>query len=98
MVTETSGTHHWLQEGFATYYALLAERDIFGDDYYYWRLYEYAQDLLEQDEAGGSTSLLDSKSSSTTFYKKGAWVLLMLRERVGDAAFKKGVKRKKITY
>ena len=92
LVTETSGTHHWLQEGFATYYALLAERDIFGDDYYYWRLYEYAQDLLEQDEAGGSTSLLDSKSSSTTFYKKGAWVLLMLRERVGDAAFKKGVK------
>jgi hypothetical protein len=23
-----------LQEGFATYYALLAERDIYGDDYF----------------------------------------------------------------
>lgn len=92
LVTETSGTHHWLQEGFATYYALLAERDVFGDDYYYWRLYEYAQELLEQDKAGGSTSLLDPKSSSTTFYKKGAWVLHLLRERVGDEAFKKGVK------
>lgn len=92
LVTETSGTHHWLQEGFATYYALLAERDIFGDDYYYWRLYEYAQELLEQDKAGGSTSLLNPKSSSTTFYKKGAWVLHLLRERVGDEAFKKGVK------
>lgn len=92
LVTETSGTHHWLQEGFATYYALLAERDIFGDDYYYSRLYEYAQELLEQDKAGGSTSLLDPKSSSSTFYKKGAWVLHLLRERVGNEVFKEGVK------
>ncbi|MDA9775197.1 M1 family metallopeptidase [Algibacter sp.] len=92
LVTETSGTHHWLHEGFATYYALLAERDIFGDEYYYWRLYEYSQELLEQDKAGQSTSLLDSISSSTTFYKKGAWVLHMLREKVGDRVFKNAVK------
>jgi aminopeptidase N len=26
LVTAESGKHHWLQEGFATYYALLAER------------------------------------------------------------------------
>lgn len=92
LITETSGTHHWLQEGFATYYALLAEQNIFGNDYYYWRLYEYAQELIEQNKAGGSTSLLNPKSSSTTFYKKGAWVLHLLREQVGDVAFKKGVK------
>ncbi len=92
LVTETSGTHHWLHEGFATYYALLAEKEVFGEDYYYWRLYEYAQELLEQDKAGKSTSLLDPKSSSTTFYKKGAWVLHMLREKVGDTPFKQAVK------
>ncbi|MGK0253879.1 MAG: aminopeptidase N [Mariniflexile sp.] len=92
LVTETSGTHHWLQEGFATYYALLAEKEVFGEDYYYWRLYEYAQELLEQDNAGQSTSLLDSKSSSITFYKKGAWVLHIMREQVGAKAFKKAVK------
>ena len=92
LVTETSGTHHWLQEGFATYYALLAEKDVFGDDYYYWQLYDYAQELLEQDNVGQSTSLLDPKSSSTTFYKKGAWVLHMLREQVGDKAFKTAIK------
>lgn len=93
LVTAKSGKHHWLQEGFATYYALLAEKDIFGEDYYYWRLYEYAQELLEQDKAGGSTSLLNPKSSSTTFYKKGAWVLHILREKVGDKAFKRAVKK-----
>jgi aminopeptidase N len=92
LVTETSGTHHWLQEGFATYYALLAEKDVFGEDYYYWRLYEYAQELIEQNKAGGSTSLLNPKSSSTTFYKKGAWILHLLRENVGDNVFKTGVK------
>ena len=92
-VTAKSGEHHWLQEGFATYYALLAERDIFGKDYYYYRLYEYAQELLAQEEAGNSTSLLNPKSSSTTFYKKGAWVLHILREKVGDNAFKKAVER-----
>ena len=39
LVTETSGTHHWLQEGFATYYALLAERDMCSVMIItYWRL------------------------------------------------------------
>ncbi|WP_248722786.1 M1 family metallopeptidase [Seonamhaeicola sp. ML3] len=92
LVTEVSGTHHWLQEGFATYYALLAEKEVFGEDYYYWQLYEYAQELLEQDKAGNSTSLLNPKSSSTTFYKKGAWVLHMLREQVGEEPFREAVK------
>ncbi|MGC1471365.1 MAG: M1 family metallopeptidase [Psychroserpens sp.] len=91
LVTATSGEHHWLQEGFATYYALLAERDIFGDDHYYWQLFKNAQELIAQEEAGESTSLLNPKSSSTTFYKKGAWALHVLREKVGDSAFKAGV-------
>lgn len=92
LVTEASGTHHWLQEGFATYYALLAEREVFGYDYYYYKLFEYSQELKMQDEAGASTALLNPKSSSTTFYKKGAWVLIMLRELVGDKPFKKAVR------
>nr|WP_321222542.1 M1 family metallopeptidase [uncultured Psychroserpens sp.] len=92
LVTATSGEHHWLQEGFATYYALLAERNVFGDDHYYWQLFENAQELIAQEEASQSTSLLNPKSSSTTFYKKGAWALHILRERVGDSAFNGAVK------
>jgi aminopeptidase N len=91
-VTATSSEHHWLQEGFATYYALLAEREIFGDEHYYWQLFENAQELIAQEEAGESTSLLDPKSSSATFYKKGAWALHSLREQVGDSVFKLAVK------
>jgi len=92
LVTATSSEHHWLQEGFATYYALLAERAIFGDDHYYWQLFENAQELIAQEEAGQSTSLLDPKSSSTTFYKKGAWALHVLRGQVGNSIFKGAVK------
>lgn len=91
LVTETDGRHHWLQEGFATYYALLAERDIFGKNYYYWRLYEYTQELLDQDRQGAGTALLDPKASSTTFYKRGALALHVLRENIGSVAFKTAV-------
>lgn len=91
-VTATEGKHHWLQEGFATYYALLAEREVFGDDYYYNRLYEYAKELIAQEQAGQETALLDPNASSTTFYKKGAWALHMLKEIVGEQVFSQAVK------
>ena len=92
MVTATSGTHHWLQEGFATYYALLAEKAIFGADYYYKQLYNYAEELKAQEQSGQGSKLLDPKASSTTFYKKGAWALHVLRNLIGDKAFKNAVK------
>lgn len=92
LVTATSGEHHWLQEGFATYYALLAEREVFGDDYFYFKLYQSAVDLGRQDIAGNATSLLNPKSSSLTFYQRGAWVLQALRTLVGDEVFKQAVR------
>jgi aminopeptidase N len=87
LVTETSGTHHWLQEGFATYYAHLAERVLFGEDYYYWMLYQSAEQLRELSDNGNGESLLNPKASSLTFYEKGAWALHILRELIGDDAF-----------
>lgn len=98
LVTATSGEHHWLQEGFATYYALLAEKDIFGDDHYMFKLYETAVDLGRQDIAGSGTSLLNPKSSSLTFYQRGAWVLHALRSLVGDTVFKKAVQNYLMKY
>ncbi|WP_111684126.1 M1 family metallopeptidase [Winogradskyella tangerina] len=92
LVTATSGEHHWLQEGFATYYSYLAERDIFGENHYYYKLYESAVNLGRQDIDGAGTSLLNPKSSSLTFYERGAWVLHALRTLVGDDVFKEAVK------
>lgn len=91
LVTETSGTHHWLQEGFATYFALLAEREIFGDEYYYWKLYQSAEQLKALSDEGKGQSLLDPKASSLIFYEKGAWALHLLKEKIGEEAFKNAV-------
>ena len=92
LVTETSGKHHWLHEGFASYYALLAEKEVFGEDYYYWKLYQSAEQLKSLSEEGKGEALNNPKASSLTFYEKGAWALHVLREKVGDTAFKEGIK------
>ena len=88
-VTAASSTHHWLQEGFATYYALLAEKEVFGADYYYNKLYQSALRLETQKQ----TKLLNPKASSLVFYQKGAWTLHILRELIGDSAFKNSVQQ-----
>ena len=92
LVTEKDGNHHWLHEGFATYYAYLAAKEIFGDDHFYWKLYESAQQLNESSKDNKGEALIDSKASSLTFYEKGAWALVMLREQIGEVAFKHGIK------
>ena len=98
LVTEVDGSSHWLHEGFATYYALLAERALFGNEYYYWKLYESAiqlQDLTQEDRG---EALIDPKASSLTFYEKGAWALHMLREQLGEEYFRQGIQQYLKTY
>lgn len=92
LVTETDGTHHWLHEGFATYYALLAEKEVFGEDYYYWKLFQSAEQLKALSDEGKGESLLNPKASSLTFYEKGAWALHILKEQIGVDTFRKGIK------
>ncbi len=92
LVTAASGEHHWLQEGFATYYALLAEKAIFGEDYFYWKLFKSADELKQMSDSGKGESLLNPKASSLTFYQKGAWALHILKGIVGKEAFDLGVK------
>ena len=98
LVTEKSGSDHWLHEGFASYYALLAEKEIFGEDTYYWKLYQSSEQLRSLSEEGKGEALNDPGASSITFYEKGAWALHILREKVGDEVFKKGIKNYLFKY
>ncbi len=91
LVTAQTGKHHWLQEGFATYYALLAEKELFGDDHFQWKMYEMAE-RLQQASTTDTIPLLNEKASSLTFYQKGAWALHYLREQIGEENFQKAVK------
>lgn len=92
LITAESGKHHWLQEGFATYYALLAEKELFGEDHFNWEMYETAE-RLQQASKRDTIPLLNEKASSLTFYQKGAWALHVLRENVGAKNFNKAVKK-----
>ena len=91
LITAQSGKHHWLQEGFATYYALLAERHLFGDDYFYEELNDYAEQLKRAAKTD-TIPVMNEKASSLSFYKKGAWALHVLREDIGTNNFQKAVK------
>lgn len=99
LVTAQSGKHHWLQEGFATYYALLAKQEIFGEDHFNYELYEMAE-RLQQASKNDTIPILNEKASSLTFYQKGAWALHVLREGVGHDKFRTAVKNylKKYAY
>jgi len=92
LVTETESKHHWLHEGFATYYAQQAERQIFGDDYFYWKLFQSAEQLTLLSNEGKGESLINPNASSLTFYEKGAWALHILNEIIGEENFKIAVK------
>lgn len=91
LVTEQDGNHHWLHEGFATYYAYLAEKEIFGDEYFYWKLYETAIELENITKKGEGKALTDPNAGSLTFYEKGAWAVHMLKSEIGELAFRKGI-------
>ena len=92
LITAQSGKDHWLQEGFATYYALLAEKSIYGDDYFYEQLYQSAQQIKYASRTD-TIPILDAKASSLSFYQKGAWALFALNQAIGDKAFDKAVCR-----
>lgn len=92
LVTEKDSKHHWLHEGFATYYAYSTEKKIFGDDHFYWKLYSSALQLESLDASDKGQALTNPKASSLVFYEKGAIALFMLKDLVGERSFKLGVK------
>jgi len=89
----TNVNAHELDEGFATYYALLAEKDFFGEDYFYFKLYENAELLEAQNTRKNSTPLIINNGNSLTYYQRGAWALVALEKEIGTANFKKSVKQ-----
>ncbi len=94
-VTEARWSHLWLSEGFATYFGnLFFEQAVGVDDFrrrmegsrqIYIRSGVTAQPVVREEE-----SLFDLLNRNN--YEKGAWVLHMLRGRLGDEAFFRGIR------
>jgi aminopeptidase N len=96
-VTPATWADLWLSEGFATYFAgLFVERyegeagfreymTRKGEDYF--RYAKTRRAPIHDRETENLNQLLNANN-----YQKGAWVLHMLRRRLGDAAFFRGVR------
>ncbi len=91
LVTAESSDHHWLHEGFATYYQWLSEKHLYGQDYFDWERYKAAQLVFEASKMD-TIPLGNGKAGSSRFYQKGAWVLYMLDQQLGHETFRKVVK------
>ena len=90
-VSHLNNSHVWLTESFATYYAKIFERSIYGEDYYQW---ERKKELDRTMEAAKNNDLpiMHSHAGSDRWYPKGSLVLDMLRNILGDDNFKAVIK------
>jgi aminopeptidase N len=94
-VTETSWSHLWLSEGFATYFASLFFEHADGVEVLRDRLEEERREIVASnvqnrpvvDRYPDLYDLLNDNS-----YEKGGWVLHMLRGLLGDETFFRGIR------
>jgi aminopeptidase N len=98
-VTEKEWKHIWLSEGFATYLTHVYMERTYGTDSLRGRLradrnrvFLYHQKHPEARVVDGKIENLYQHLNAYT-YQKGAWFLHMLRMKVGDEAFQRGLRR-----
>jgi len=91
MASEKSFAHLWLSEGFATYLTDLYFENKYGRDSMNFRLRNERKQVIDFARTSAKP-VVDSISNLMTLlnansYQKGAWVLHMLRNEVGDSTF-----------
>ena len=96
-VTESTWADLWLSEGFATYFAGLFLEQHDGEEAFQAYMNKAAETAIKF--AKRSETPIHDRVTPRLFdllnannYQKGAWVLHMLRERLGDAVFFRAVR------
>lgn len=97
MVTETSFAHLWLSEGFATYFTDLYMGSKHGLDSMNKRLRDERAQVINFNRRGAKP-VVDTATKNfmqllnANSYQKGAWVLHMLRNELGESVFMDGIR------
>lgn len=103
MITCQDFGHFWLNEAFAVYMATAFNEVKFGPEKYladialYKKIYD---DLIEraQDKSLVFSQWEPSRDNRNLVYYKGAYVLHLLKQELGDLAFWKGIKQYSLKY
>lgn len=96
-VTETTWDDAWLSEGFATYFTLLFIENEYGKAEFDKGIAKAKKSVFDMAVKLPNFSIISNRTAekeavtSGLTYQKGAWVLHMLRNLVGDVNFQKGI-------
>jgi len=97
-VTETTWDDAWLSEGFATYFTMIFIEQAYGREEFVNQLTSAKKVTYNYFAKDPSYKIIDDRSpekgpvTNSVTYQKGAWVLHMLRNHVGDQAFQQGIR------
>lgn len=91
LLTVPSSHDFWLHEGFATYYQMETEREVFGEEYYTEKWLEALRltNLANQED---QFPLLHSRAGTFRFYQLGGLVLRALETEIGSEVFDEAVR------
>ena len=104
MITCKNWKHFWLNEGFATFMSAAYNEHRFGKDKYRENINAYFKVYDKIKSKGNDKSLVFTQWSNPSnddrnlVYFKGAYVLHLLRLKLGDESFWKGIKYYSQTY
>lgn len=96
-VTETNWDHAWLSEGFATFFTMLFIEKEYGKEEFEKEIAKSKESIFKMTKKLFDFSIVSPRSAekgdvtSGLTYQKGAWVLHMLRDMIGESNFKKGI-------